>query len=143
MNRDYLLHRNATILQIGQSPSQEAVDVLARSLDAETLWGPFEVAPDPTRHRIVKGRITPRDDIEERETEAAWMALRQQRNRLLAESDHTQLPDVPGDRQDWVAYRQALRDLPDTTNNPINVTWPEPPETDGQANDVRNSQAET
>jgi len=41
--------------------------------------------------------------------------LREERNRLLAESDWTQMPDAPLDeraRQAWREYRQALRDLP-------------------------------
>lgn len=42
-------------------------------------------------------------------------ALRGRRNRLLAETDWTQLPDVPLSaerRQEWASYRQALRDHP-------------------------------
>lgn len=44
------------------------------------------------------------------------------RNRLLSQSDWRMLPDAPGDRAAWVAYRQALRDAPQQTewpNNPI------------------------
>src|SRR5699024_2006188 len=45
-------------------------------------------------------------------------ALRQERDRLLRESDRTQIPDYPisaEDRAAWAAYRQQLRDLPETT----------------------------
>lgn len=51
------------------------------------------------------------------------------RNKLLAESDWTQCADAPlmeEARTAWKAYRQALRDLPETTNvaNPL---FPQPP----------------
>ena len=50
--------------------------------------------------------------------------LREKRNKLLNESDWTDQHDI----EDWVAYRQALRDLPATTEDPEQITWPEPPQ---------------
>jgi hypothetical protein len=37
--------------------------------------------------------------------------MREQRNRLLRDSDHCALPDFP-QREAWLAYRQELRDFP-------------------------------
>ena len=37
--------------------------------------------------------------------------MREHRNQLLQECDHTALPDYP-QRDRWLAYRQALRDFP-------------------------------
>lgn len=48
-----------------------------------------------------------------------------ERDRLLKESDWTQLPDAPVDQARWAIYRQALRDL-DMTN----PDWPVKPEGD-------------
>lgn len=57
--------------------------------------------------------------------------LRVERNRLLAASDWTQLPDAPlqeNDAGEWRMYRQALRDLTATEESDISkVRWPEPP----------------
>ena len=50
--------------------------------------------------------------------------VRETRNRLLYESDWTDQYD----NEEWVAYRQALRDLPANTEDPTNPTWPEPPQ---------------
>lgn len=58
--------------------------------------------------------------------------IRQRRNQLLRETDWTQLPDAPsGTAEMYRAYRQALRDFPETCNdrapewpidpNPLNV----------------------
>jgi len=53
--------------------------------------------------------------------------MRNHRNRLLAESDWTQLPDTPVDRAAWATYRQALRDFPATWTPSPTVTFPEKP----------------
>jgi len=37
--------------------------------------------------------------------------MREERNRLLRDSDHTALPDFP-QRDKWIVYREALRDFP-------------------------------
>ena len=57
--------------------------------------------------------------------------VREARNRLLTESDWTQLIDSPFSNDSngvWQAYRQALRDLPSQEGFPYNVTWPTKPE---------------
>jgi len=60
--------------------------------------------------------------------EADWAAInRGKRDLLLKESDWTQLPDAPVNREAWAAYRQALRDLTDHVNWP-NLSaddWPQ------------------
>ena len=48
------------------------------------------------------------------------------RNKLLANSDWTQLPDVTTPKG-WVTYRQALRDITDQTGFPNKVIWPATP----------------
>jgi hypothetical protein len=56
--------------------------------------------------------------------------IREQRNKLLIGCDWTQSRDSPLtiEKQDeWTVYRQALRDLPNTVTDPMNVTWPVPP----------------
>lgn len=59
---------------------------------------------------------------------AASSSLRVTRNRLLQESDWTQLGDVPdATKEKWKSYRQALRDLP-ASGSPLAVEWPVPPD---------------
>tara|TARA_R110000782_G_scaffold147346_1_gene240156 strand:- start:107 stop:496 length:390 start_codon:yes stop_codon:yes gene_type:complete len=52
---------------------------------------------------------------------------RLQRNTLLAAYDWTQVADAPVDQAAWAAYRQKLRDLPETTSDFGNIVWPTPP----------------
>jgi hypothetical protein len=61
------------------------------------------------------------------QTELDWKALRDQRNRLLADSDWTVLSDSPTSTAAWKTYRQALRDLPANTTDPTAPDWPTPP----------------
>jgi len=60
---------------------------------------------------------------------SSWANLRVERNALLASSDWTQSPDSPLDeaKAEWATYRQELRDLPASTEDPANPTWPEVP----------------
>lgn len=55
--------------------------------------------------------------------------VRLRRNGLLAQSDWTQLPDVPQATSAlWTAYRQALRDVPQQSGFPSKITWPAAPD---------------
>lgn len=56
-----------------------------------------------------------------------WTIIKARRDRLLAKSDYTQMPDWPGDKVAWATYRQALRDIPQTYSEPSDVVWPTPP----------------
>ena len=61
----------------------------------------------------------------------ALKELREKRNRLLAESDWTVLPDSPiADKTAWQTYRTELRDLTNgltTVEQVESVTWPTKP----------------
>jgi hypothetical protein len=62
----------------------------------------------------------------------AWAELRGQRNMLLTRIDFMMTVDFydsmsAEDQASVVAYRTALRDLPDNTVDPLNPTWPEQP----------------
>jgi hypothetical protein len=72
----------------------------------------------------------PPDVIAERVASKASQ-VRDERDRLLAESDWTQVPDAVNagaDQDAWAAYRQQLRQLPEQASFPWDVIWPEAPE---------------
>ena len=55
--------------------------------------------------------------------------LRNERNRLLVESDWTQLPDVPEETKTaWQVYRQELRDITKKYQSINTVVWPTKPQ---------------
>jgi len=62
-----------------------------------------------------------------------WDDIRAKRDQLILASDYTMIPGATVDQAQWSAYRQILRDLPQTYANfgPEKVIWPEPPPTNG------------
>ena len=53
--------------------------------------------------------------------------MREHRNRLLQESDYRALPDFPNNNKEaWLSYREALRNLPETWSV-SNPAFPTPP----------------
>ena len=95
--------------------------------DVELDW--HDERPQPTEEEI-------QAKIAELEAAEPMRLLRIKRNQLLQETDWTQNRDVTlANDAEWAAYRQALRDLPNTATpeldeygNLTNVTWPEKPE---------------
>ena len=86
--------------------------------------------PQPTEEEI-------QAKIAELEAAEPMRLLRIERNQKLAETDWiiTKGLEQGADITEWKTYRQALRDLPatsdpqlDSQGNLINVTWPEVPE---------------
>lgn len=65
---------------------------------------------------------------ESQRKEQAATLHRQERNRRLAASDWTQLPDTPSDNAAaWKEYRQALRDITLQSGFPLKIDWPVEP----------------
>ena len=67
--------------------------------------------------------------VAEENAEDAADAARDYRNALLEAWDNMMVPDRPGvNVEAWMAYRQALRDVPEQQGFPISIVWPEKPE---------------
>ncbi len=67
--------------------------------------------------------------VEQGKYEVTWQQVRKERDQALADSDWRFMSDQ-SPLDEWVDYRQALRDLPqdnDTANDAADH-WPTPPE---------------
>jgi hypothetical protein len=67
------------------------------------------------------------------DTKALETAIILKRDRLLLDSDWTQLPDVPltpDQKEQWRVYRQELRDITQQPGYPTNVVFPVAPSTE-------------
>ena len=104
------------------------------SVDGNTLIWQDDIGLKPTPEEIEQKK-------QELIAELPMKRLRYERDLLLRRCDKYSLPDWPhsdsSKRQEWLDYRQALRDLPssttpqfDSNNNLINVTWPTKPDTE-------------
>jgi len=60
-----------------------------------------------------------------------WDAIRQKRDQLIRDSDWTMTPGATVDQAQWTAYRQVLRDLPQTYEDAEDVVWPTVPSASG------------
>ena len=88
----------------------------------ENLYLATPVTPVPADVMDVSFAVEPRPD------EEVWPVIRARRAVLLAESDWTQLPDVPlPTKEAWATYRQALRDIT-LQPDPHNIIWPTQPQ---------------
>lgn len=59
-----------------------------------------------------------------------WAEIRKYRDYLITQTDFTQMPDAPltdEKKVEFVAYRQALRDIPQNVGDPDDVVWPQKP----------------
>lgn len=87
-----------------------------------SLYSATPVTPVPADTMDVMFEVAPLPD------EVVWPVIRSRRAILLAESDWTQLPDVPlATKESWAAYRQALRDIT-LQPDPHNIIWPTQPQ---------------
>ena len=88
------------------------------SMDWTTVsWNGSELVEDPTKVAA--------------KTEAQWNSVRAQQSDLLYKSDWTcSVVDPPApilaQRDQWIAYRAALRDVT-TQTDPFAIVWPSPP----------------
>ena len=63
----------------------------------------------------------------------SWDDIRLKRNKILIETDWTMTTGATVDQAQWAAYRQNIRDLPQTYKDktPDDVVWPTQPSTKG------------
>ena len=75
---------------------------------------------------LVDGQWTQTWSQANRSSEEAALEMRNDRNQLLADTDHYALSDNTLSTE-MATYRQALRDVPSQSGFPFNVTWPTKP----------------
>ena len=65
--------------------------------------------------------------------EVTWETIRAKRDQLIRDSHWTMIPGATVDQSQWAAYRQILRDIPQTYAEvgPESVVWPLIPSTAG------------
>ena len=84
----------------------------------------FLAVPDTP---VPEGTLDVTFTVQARDAEVVWPTIRARRDVLLAQSDWTQLPDVPlATKAAWADYRQALRDIT-AQPDPTNINWPVAP----------------
>jgi hypothetical protein len=94
------------------------------SLEDVEAWTVSDQEQTVTQNwRVEQLSATEREELQVKQAEK----VRTRRMQLLFLSDYTQVLDFVGDREVWVAYRQALRDVPAQPGFPWDVVWPAEP----------------
>lgn len=117
-------------------------DLSIMDLSAYESYGVFEFYADPHGQYVENGNIV---NMPEKPSEYSvfdfttkqwtnpdanlgWEIVRNRRNIELSSCDWTQVQDVQlPNKEEWVAYRQALRDIT-KQSDPFNVVWPTKPQ---------------
>lgn len=120
------LDHDGVVLSTGHMPPSVGREALAKSGRLEVTEEVYAQLQHTGRWSLADGipLLLPPLSADARRTVLA------QRVRLLAASDWTQIPDVPGDegwRARWAKYRQTLRDMTMQSGYPDAVVWPFPP----------------
>ena len=63
--------------------------------------------------------------------DSTWVNIRTKRDYILKSTDWTVTPGCTVDQAQWSAYRQNLRDIPQTYSKLEDINWPTKPSTSG------------
>mgnify|MGYP005636877785 CR=1 FL=1 len=111
-----------TLSAFNMYPVTEVTPTLADGEKLVKVWTPELVSG----HWILPHQAVAKTEEDlATESEVAWDNLREQRNKLLGETDFHALSDV-NMPEEMTTYRQALRDLPETVDI-NNIIYPEKP----------------
>lgn len=105
----------------------QSVEVLDDRYRCDGADLPFAVVGQGAVSDAVEGDF-PEPPMSQEELDRLGAETRTERNRLLSESDWTQISDATVDKAAWATYRQALRDLPQQAGFPTTINWPVKPE---------------
>ena len=98
--------------------------------DGQVIWSiPLEVG---NRHYDEYLEWAKTNTVEDADG-LTWDDIRSKRNNILRETDWTMTTGATVDQAQWAAYRQNIRDIPQTYKDktPDDVVWPTQPSTAG------------
>ena len=99
--------------------------------DGQVIWSiPLEVG---NRHYDAYLEWVAEGNTVEAADGLTWDDIRSKRNNILRETDWTMTTGATVDQAQWAAYRQTIRDIPQTYKDktPDDVVWPTQPSTAG------------
>ena len=114
---------------IGSSPGSVDTKGIIRKEDGAYI--PFDEAN--TDYQEYLAWVAEGNTPEDVDNTLTWDAIRATRNQILRETDWTMTTGATVDQAQWAAYRQNIRDIPQTYKDktPDDVVWPTQPSTAG------------
>ena len=128
-----------TISQVVSAIDTHRTSWIVRGNTYEDIeWGDDDTIPRPSKEQV-------ETKLQELIDAQPLKNLREERNTRLAEVDWVFSGDYklsPEEHALWVTYRKTLRELPSTTEDPANPTWPEKPSVASGETKIVNATAE-
>ena len=108
------------------------VNIKKRLDDGSEIYIPLDEAN--TEYQEYLAWVAEGNTAEAADTETlTWDSIRSTRDQILRDTDWTMTTGATVDQGQWAAYRQVIRDIPQTYKDktPDDVVWPTQPSTAG------------
>jgi hypothetical protein len=118
LKKIYHLYPTALLADVSLANQGSGVEI--------TYWNTVKLGAEPTIAQL--DSLVTDAEIESCQR---WKIIRNERDKLLKESDYLILADAPittEKKEEWETYRQALRDIPQDYDSPDEVVYPDKPE---------------
>ena len=117
------------IYKLRKNPKTEIVDSVHKSIEGGTMSIPF----DETNIDYQEYLEWAKTNTAEAADALTWDDIRAKRDGILQSTDWTMTTGATVDQAQWAAYRQVIRDIPQTYKDktPDDVVWPTQPSTKG------------
>ena len=89
--------------------------------------------PSNSDFQAIQEWIAEGNTVKDADDTLTWDDIRATRDELLSDTDWTMTTGATVDQAQWAAYRQVIRDIPQTYKDktPDDVVWPTQPSTKG------------
>ena len=117
------------IYKLRKNPKTEIVDSVHKSIEGGTMSIPFDEANTDYQEYLEWAKT----NTAEAADGLTWDDIRAKRDGILQSTDWTMTTGATVDQAQWAAYRQVIRDIPQTYKDktPDDVVWPTQPSTAG------------
>mgnify|MGYP003115769218 FL=1 len=121
-----------SVKYISPAKGESESSILNATIDGIEMFVPMDVYN--RQYAAILKWVEEGNTIQDADKEVlTWDSIRATRNQILRDTDWTMTTGATVDQAQWAAYRQNLRDLPQTYKDktPDDVVWPTQPSTKG------------